>query len=153
MKRYLEHLIEDLEELRISASQKLAFFFQVSEAGDYEPYLNEEDNGITVSELIGMDKEFFPKEDYLTDEEADYVVKSLIDVYHAHGLNPLFETCVTSRVKYAHLRNSLTQQVFPVQNQTVDVEMCDYLPQYCPFFMMCSHYNQHKVCCVLKHRA
>ncbi|WP_430818006.1 hypothetical protein [Carboxylicivirga marina] len=153
MKRYLEHLLEDLKELRLRATQNLALVFKIPEMNGFDLYHNEEHSGIKVAELIGMEKFFFPNVDYLTDDEAEIVVGELIEVYKAHGLNPIFESCVSARIKYGHLRLSLNHQVFPVENQIVDIEMCDYLPQYCPLYDLCSHYNNHQVCCGLKRRA
>ena len=153
MKRYIEHLLEDLETLKIKAVHNLSTFYKVAISSDYELYHDDEHVGIKLADLIGMEQFFFPNIDYITDDEAEKIVVALIDVYHAHGFNPMFEQCVSDRIKYGHLRNGLNQQVFPVENQIVDVEMCDYLPQYCPFYLICSHHNAQKVCCVSKNRA
>ncbi len=153
MKRYIEHLIEDIEEARLKAAKNLAMYFNVPVPHDFDLYHDEEHTGIKVAELIGMEKYVFPNVDYLTDLEAEVVIKGFIAVYHAYGLNPIFEKCVTDRVMYGHLRHFLNYQVYPVENEIVDVEMCDYLPQYCPMHELCSNYNDHKVCCEMKKRA
>jgi len=154
MKRYIEQLLEDLEEIRSKAHCNLSSKLDVIDESEYEPYLgNEDEEGIKVAELIGMEQIFLPDMDYLSDFEIDQVVDLLIQVYKAYGLNPIFETCVSNRIKYGHLRHGLSYQVFPSENQIVDIEMCDYLPQYCPLYSLCSHFNQHHVCCERKRHA
>jgi hypothetical protein len=120
---------------------------------DFDLYHTDEHAGIKVADLIGIEKFFFPNVDYLTDDEAEEVVEEFMAVFNAYGLNPIFEKCVTARIKYGHFRHALAHQVFPVENQVVDVEMCDYLPQYCPMHELCMRYNSQKVCCEFKRRA
>jgi hypothetical protein len=153
MKRYIEHLIEDLEKVRMESVERLRNFFTSPVASDYELYQDEELDGVKLSDLIGMEQFFFPNIDYLSDVEISEVVNALTRVYEAYGLNPIFENCVNDRIKYGHLRIALEQEVYPVKNQVVDLEMCDYLPQYCPLYNLCSHFNAHKVCCEMKRRA
>ncbi|MCG8578729.1 MAG: hypothetical protein MI866_02355 [Bacteroidales bacterium] len=153
MKRYLEQLIEDLREARAKSTHNLSLFFKVPEMHDFDLYHNDEHAGIKVGDLIGMEKLFFPNVDYLTDSEAEKVVDEFYEVFKAYGLNPIFEVCVTAKVKYGHFRHALNHQVFPVNNQVVDVEMCDYLPQYCPMFELCMNYNSQRVCCMQRKRA
>ncbi|WP_439183737.1 hypothetical protein [Carboxylicivirga taeanensis] len=153
MKRYIEQLIEDLESIQLEALERLKRFFWVSEGDEYELVQDEELGGVKLSELIGIEQFCFPNIDYLSDFEVTEVVKTITKVLEAYGLNPIFERCVSDRIKYGHLRIALEQQVFPVKDQLVDLEMCDYLPQHCPFFQMCSLFNAHEVCCVIKRRA
>jgi len=153
MKKYIKYLIEDLEEVKLRSMQKLSNVFNGSESSDFDLYHSDDHSGIKIGDLIGMEQFFFPKVDYLTDGEAEKVVEIFVGVYNAYGLNPIFENCVSDRIKYGHLRHSLNHQVFPVSNQVVDVEMCDYLPQYCPLYELCSAHNSHRVCCELKKRA
>lgn len=153
MKRYIEHLIEDLEKVRIESVERLRNFFTSPVANDYELFQDEELDGVRLSELIGMEQFFFPNIDYLSDVETSEVVTALTKVYEAYGLNPIFEKCVNDRIKYGHLRIALEQEVYPVKDQVVDLEMCDYLPQYCPLYSLCSNFNARKVCCEIKQRA
>ncbi len=153
MKRYIEHLLEDLEGIRRNAPGNLASFFNVSDKQELDLYHVEDFSGVRLAELIGIEQVFFPNEDYLSDEEASKVVDELVTVYKSHGLNPLFEQCVSDRIKYGHLRHGLNQQVFPVYKQMVDIEMCDYLPEYCPLYELCSQLHNHPVCCEIKRRA
>ena len=153
MKKYIKYLLEDLEELRLRSGKNLESFFETTEGTDFDLYHNDNHYGIKVGELFGMEQFFFPKVDYLTDKEAEVVVRSFTAVYNAHGLNPIFEKSVTDHIKDGHLRHALNHQVFPINNQIVDIEMCDYLPQYCPLYELCSNNNKHKVCCELKKRA
>ena len=153
MKKYIKYLLEDLEDLKVKSNENLDRFFNKTEASDLDLYHNDDHSGVKVEDLIGMEQIYFPNIDYLTDLETDALVRSLHSVYIAHGLNPIFEKCVTNRIKYGHLRNGLRLQVFPISKQIVDLEMCDYLPQYCPLFDLCSSYNEHNVCCDFKRRA
>ncbi len=153
MRRYIEHLIEDLEKARMEAVDRLSQFFATPVAADFEYVQDEELDGVKLSGLIGLEQLYFPDIDYLTDDEVSEVVMSFTQVYEAYGLNPIFESCVNDRIRYGHLRNALEHQVFPVRNQVVDLEMCDYLPKYCPLYDLCSHHNAHNVCCELKRRA
>ncbi|MBR8536316.1 hypothetical protein KDU71_12160 [Carboxylicivirga sediminis] len=153
MKRYIEHLIEDLEKVQVESAERLNSFFTVPVSSDYDCMHDEELEGVKLSDLIGLEQFFFPNIDYLSDVEVAEVVMSLIKVYEAYGLNPIFESCVNDRIKYGHLRYALEHQVYPVRNQVVDLEMCDYLPKYCPLYDLCSHHNAHNVCCELKRRA
>ena len=153
MKRYIEQLLEDLERAKLAAKHNLSSVFADAEKSDYALFADEELVGINIGKLIGMEQFVFPDIDYLSDDEVEKVVTALLAVYKAHGLNPIFERCVTDRIRYGHLRYGINFQVFPVEGQIVDVEMCDYLPQYCPLYSLCSVHNKHKVCCELKQRA
>ena len=153
MKRYIEQLLEDLENIKHHAEHNLSSVFNASDGNAYDLFHDDESAGIKVGELIGIEQFFFPEIDYLSDGEVEKVADALNTVYRAHGLNPIFEQCVTHRIRYGHLRHGINHHVFPVENQVVDVEMCDYLPQYCPLFSLCFHHNKHNVCCDLKQRA
>ncbi len=147
MKRYIEQLIEDLATAKANAGVKLSLLHKNSYSNEYTPVCEEKDAGICVSDLIGMEKFFFPRTNYLNNIEVSELTNELIEVYKAHGLNPIFAPCTTDLIKYGHLRAYITHQVFPLEGQMVDIEMCDYLPTDCPFAFLCPSAKNGSKCC------
>lgn len=142
MKRYVEQLLEDLSWAKRCADKRLSSYFYSDESDDYFPIWDDvNDEGVKISELMGLEMFIFPKSNFLGDEEVSELLPAMMDLWQAYGMNPLFADCVTNRIKYDHLRISLNQAVYPVQGELVDLEMCDYLPGNCPFSSHCS-------CCV-----
>ncbi|WP_430809737.1 MULTISPECIES: hypothetical protein [unclassified Carboxylicivirga] len=153
MKRYIEQLIEDLESAQAKASERLYSFFDAAAGNEEQPLQDDDEEGIKLCDLIGIEQFYFPDIDYADDEEIEMLVERMQSLYTAYGLNPLFEQCVNARIKYGHLRYYLAQPVYPLQYQMVDIEMCDYLSHHCPLFDLCSQHNTHGVCCAIKKRA
>lgn len=149
MKRYIEQLIEDLDTAKANASSKLRLVHENAFNSDYLPVCDEEDSGIVVADLIGMEKFFFPSTDFLNNIEVSELTNAIIAVYQAYGLNPIFAPCTTDLIKYGHLRSYMTHEVYPIEGKMVDIEMCDYLPADCPFFMLCSSAQREagSICC------
>lgn len=141
MKRYVEQLLEDINLATLSASHRLTSYFSVGECESPVEYeiVNEidEKDGVRVADLIGLDIFMFPKIEYLNEVEVKELVKEMITLWKVHGLNPIFAKCVPDQVKYCQLREYICEMVFPVMNDEVDIELCDHLPQYCPFAKTC----------------
>lgn len=150
MKRYIEQLIEDLETAQAKASERLQWFFDDSGDDDETPIQHDDEAGILLCDLIGIEQFYFPKHDYPDDREVEVLAELMLALYAAYGLHPLFEPCVNARIRYGHLRYYMTQPVYPLQHQMVDIEMCDYLPQDCPLFDLCAQHNVHGVACTIK---
>jgi len=147
MKRYIEQLVEDLEVSLDHAEQKLSLFFDNSCCFGYFPIGDDEEGGIKVSDLIGLEKFVFPKVDYLNDSEAKELTIIMFKVYRAYGLNTIFSGCIPDKIKYGQLRDYMSHVVYPELNQLVDIEMCDYLPIYCPFASLCPSVQTTGQCC------
>ena len=145
MRRYIEQLIEDLDEAINVSSTKLDLLFNKYEGDEHYIYLEDDEAGITISDLIGIDQIYFPQSGYVDDNEAEHLVNKIIEVYYQYGINPIFHHYVGNKVKYEHLRLSMSCHVYPVKGEVVDIELCDYLPHNCPLHDMCL--SEHAVTC------
>lgn len=147
MKRYVEQLVEDLEVTLENAGTKLSLFFDASDDTDYFPITDEDEGGILISDLIGMEKFVFPKVDYLNDIEAYELSSIMVKVFIAYGLNPIFWNEVPDKIRYGQLRDYIDHVVYPEKGTLVDLEMCDYLPDHCPFASICPILSKRSTCC------
>ena len=147
MKRYVEQLVEDLEVTLENAGTKLSLFFNTSDSTDYFPITDEEEGGILISDLIGMEKFVFPKVEYLNDIEARELSNLMIKVFNAYGLNPIFWNELSYKIRYGQLRDYIGHLVYPEKGTLVDLEMCDYLPDHCPFASICPVLGKTGKCC------
>lgn len=147
IKRYVEQLLGDLGEAKGKAEENLFLFFDNAGSYEYLTISDDEEGGIKLSELVGMEKFLFPQLEYLNFLEARMLTDALIHVYRAYGFNPLFLHNVPYKIKYAQLRDYMSNIVYPCQEQLVDIEMCDYLPRYCPFVKICPVACESGQCC------
>ncbi len=154
MKRYVEQLIEDLEVSLEKAGQKLSLFFDSSDSLGYFPMMDDEEGGIQLSDLIGMEKFVFPKVSFLSEFEASALTNVMVKVFNAYGLNPIFWNEITDSIRYGQLREYIDHIVYPEEGTFVDLEMCDYLPEDCSFASTCPvAYITGKCCGERKSRA
>ncbi len=147
MKRYVEQLIDDLEVTFGNAQEKLSLFFNSSNSSDYFPITDDDEGGVLISDLIGMEKFVFPKISYLSDCEAKELTGVMVKVFNAYGLNPIFGEAIPEKIRYGQLREYVSQVVYPVDGTLVDLEMCDYLPADCPFAATCPAVELTRNCC------
>jgi len=152
MKRYVEQLMEDIELAKNSAEIRLSSYFESDQMAAYLPVVDEsEEGGIKISELIGLEVFVFPKCEYLGEVESLDLTKALVILLKGYGFNPMFGSCVPNRIKYSLLRSAINHRVYPAENELVDLELCDYLPQYCPFAAECpAHAEGRGDCCTQK---
>lgn len=154
MKRYLEQLLEDIELAGQNADMRLASYFKKESSGDYYTVLDENrEEGIKLSELIGLEIFVFPKIEHLGDVEVNDLNKAMIHLLEVYGMTPIFNSCVPVRIKYSLIRKAMNSRVYPAEGQVVDLELCDYLPQYCPFAAECPAYVEGRGECCTQKRA
>ena len=154
MKRYVEQLMEDIDLAKRNAERRLSSYFECDHSAAYHLVDDESDEaGIKISDLIGLEVFVFPKSEHLREGELLDLSDAMIALLQNYGFNPMFGSYVPYQIKYSLMRRAFNHRVYPGENQMVDLELCDYLPQYCPLYNLCSHYNAHKVCCELKRRA
>ncbi len=149
MKRYLEHLLEDIGQAKLMAKQNMAAYFEKAEGDgcDVSGDDGTEEEGIRISDLMGVEIFMFPQLEYLTKTEVDELVHHLLDLWQVYGLQALFVDGVSNEVKYSMLRSYSAERVYPNQFDYVDVEMCDHLPQSCPFVKLCQSSNSDSLPC------
>ncbi|MCU4176785.1 hypothetical protein [Carboxylicivirga sp. N1Y90] len=154
MKRYIEQLIEDLDVARCNAADKLSGLHTNTFLNEYIPFIDDDHKGIRVADLIGLEQFVFPRLSLLSNIEVTELCQSLIEVYKAYGLNPIFSPCVPDLIRYGQLREHIKHHVYPQVGSMVDIELCDYIPPDCPFFKICpSTKNGAKCCSELQKRA
>ncbi len=138
MKRYVEQLLEDIkssEALAAKRVERIVGFIDLE--SDYVSDDDIDSLGIKLSRLFHLDEMFFPERRFLNEEQISLLVNSLERLWKAYRLNPLFPPNATNEVKYCQFRNHLNHEVLPVSDNTMDVELCDYVPYYCPLFEWC----------------
>ena len=152
MKRYVEQLIEDIDLAKSSAEIRLSSYFESDHSATYHPVVDDSDEaGIKISELIGLEVFTFPESEHLGEVEFLDLSNAMIALLQNYGFNPMFGSCVTNQVKYSLMRRAINHRVYPAENQMVDLELCDYLPQYCPFAAECpTHAEGRGECCTQK---
>lgn len=152
MKRYVEQLMEDIDLAKKCAEIRLSSYFEGEGSNAYQ--LVEEgfdESGVKISELIGLEVFVFPKSEYLGEVEFMELSNAMIALLKNYGFNPMFGSCVPIRIKYSLLRQAINHRVYPAEDQMVDLELCDYLPQYCPFAAECpAHAEGRSECCTQK---
>jgi len=152
MKRYVEQLMEDIDLAKRSAEIRLSSYFEREGSSAYHPVDEDFDEaGVKISELIGLEVFVFPKREYLGEVESLDLSQAMIELLKNYGFNPMFGSCVPIRIKYSLLRQAVNHRVYPAEDQMVDLELCDYLPQYCPFAAECpAHVQGRRECCTQK---
>ena len=152
MKRYVEQLMEDINLAKSNAERRLSSYFECDHSAAYHLVDDESDEaGIRISDLIGLEVFVFPKSDHLGEGELLDLSNAMIALLQNYGFNPMFGSCVPHQIKYSLMRHAINHRVYPGENQMVDLELCDYLPQYCPFAAECpAHIEGRGECCTQK---
>lgn len=138
MKKYVQQLIEDLNDLKRDAAINRNAYFNGDCVNEYLILDEVDERGIKVSDLIGLDVYVLPELDYLNRDELSELVKTFSSLWEAYGLSPMFSSCTSDGVRYLQMREYLNEFVFPSQDDKIDIEMCDYMPHNCPFVSVCS---------------
>ncbi|MBI9061236.1 MAG: hypothetical protein JEZ14_04570 [Marinilabiliaceae bacterium] len=152
MKRYVEQLMEDIDLAKSNAERRLSSYFECDHSAAYHFIEDDSDEaGIRISDLIGLEVFVFPKSEHLGEEELLDLSNAMIALLQNYGFNPMFGSCVPNQIKYSLMRRAINHRVYPGENQMVDLELCDYLPQYCPFAVECpAHTEGRGECCTQK---
>jgi hypothetical protein len=148
IERYIEQLLEDIRYSEEYAEKRLMNFKKVNDL-EADCLFDEEIEsfGIKLSDLFEMDKMFFPEKKMLDVQQMSQLVDAMESLWRSYGLNPVFPEDIPVEVKYCQLRDHLDHVTMPVPGKIMDVELCDYLPEYCPFFNWCplaQIYNSNK---------
>lgn len=139
MTRYIEQILEDIENAKIVAEERVHAVCASNDKDEYNIVYDEDNTGgITLSKLFGIDKIFFPERSLLDDEQTLSMVNAIESLWNAYSLNPIFHENLPVDVKYCQLRNYLNHKVYPLPGDMVDVELCDYNQNDCPFINWCS---------------
>jgi hypothetical protein len=152
MKRYVEQLLEDIGIARELASERLQKLVMQASNDEYFVLCEDEETGVTLSELFGLEQFSFPKRSYLDQKEVTTLVDNITSLWKAYGLNPLFPATLPVEMKYCQMRSYLHQKVYPMLGGLVDVELCDYLPSQCPLAADCPliQLQLSKACCEIR---
>lgn len=140
MKRYIEQLLEDIKDSKKVAKKRVVNITALRSGGELNEYnIIEDDNptGIKLSDLFNIDQVFFPERCFLDNEQISVLTDAIESLWKAYGFNPIFHDKLPVSLRYSQFRNYLNQIVYPVPGEPVDVELCDYLPQHCPFAEEC----------------
>ncbi len=130
-----------LSEIDKSCKRSKSVLMQLSnilpESFDGEEPEDAAECGILFSDLTGLTSELFPRYLSLSQEHLAVLVAALAKLYHRYGLNPVFQSRASNRVKYLQMRDFCPQMVFPNPGSMVDVEFCDYHSGRCPYAEEC----------------
>jgi len=145
--RYVEQLLEDIRSSERMAEKRLQNLKKVDDLeSDYFCYDEIDTFGVKLSNLFELDKIFFPERKILDEDQQKDIVEALTSLWKAYGLNPVFPKNVPVEVKYCQFRDHLDHVTTPVPGKTMDVELCDYLPEYCPFISWCPLAKTYREC-------
>jgi len=145
--RYIEQLLEDIRNSEMLAGKRLQNLKKLDDLDT--DYLCEDEIdsfGVKLSDLFELDKIFFPEKRMLDKNQMNQLVEALMSLWKAYGMNPVFPINVSVEIKYCQLRDHLDHVTMPVPGKVMDVELCDYLPEYCPFFDWCSLAKEYTKC-------
>jgi len=145
--RYIEQLLEDIHSSEMKAEKRLQNLKKVDDL-DTDYFCEDEIDtfGVKLADLFELDKIFFPERRMLNGDHMDRIVEALTSLWMAYGLNPVFHRNAPVEVKYCQLRDHLDHVTTPVSGKIMDVELCDYLPEYCPFFDWCPLAKEYSKC-------
>ena len=145
MTRYIEQILEDIRDAELLAVERVRNICSPKEDEEYHIVIDENSmGGIELSKLFDIDKIFFPEKNLLDSEQILVMVNAIESLWKAYGLNPVFHDNLPVEAKYCQLRNYLNQKVYPVSGRMVDVELCDYNQNDCPFINWCSIAEEQK---------
>lgn len=135
MKRYVEQLLEDIEVVQNKSIETVEGYSDHNEPVEIDDWIDPHEGGIRMCDLFGLQQYILPSESYLDDEEIRELTTAIIQLWRCHSLYPVFTKKLPRRIKYSLLRDHWNQQVYPVPDGKVDVELCDY--QTCPYCLNC----------------
>lgn len=138
MDRYIEQLLDDIQYSASIAEKRLKNRNKLDNLEADYVFDDEIDAfGVKLSELFAIDKIFFPDRKRLSRKQISQLADAMEKLWKAYGLNPVFPDNVSDEVRYCQMREHLDHETYPVHGKVVDVELCDYLPEHCPFFNWC----------------
>ncbi len=136
MKRYIEQLLEDIEVSQNRALECIKAYSETNTEQGFDDFVepNPED-GIKLSDLMNIETILLPHESLIDEEDVKILSLSIIQMWRAYGLYPVFSPHLPRRIKYSLLRDYWDQIVFPSNNSRVDIELCDHAT--CPYCDLC----------------
>ncbi len=139
MNKYIEQILEDIENSKSAADKRVNAFCDSYDKDEYHIVVDEDNTGgIKLSKLFDIDLIFFPERNLLDNEQISDMVQAIESLWEAYGVNPIFHENLPMEARYCQLRNYLNHKVYPEYGKVVDVELCDYNENDCPFSDWCS---------------
>lgn len=138
MKKYVEQLIQDIENAKLNKPDKPevallkpdhpALEYGLDHIAEWEcaPYQ-------PMHELLGLEPAYFPPEEKLNDEMITALVSKLLDLWEVFNFYPDFPENLPDRIRYKFLVQHLEEDVQYVSEGMIHIEFCDYEPEKCPF--------------------
>lgn len=137
MQRYIEQLIEDMNEIIDSNEKKSA----VIENDDAEPFDDVEKfiDGpfYPLGEILGLEKVALPPIERLNREQIHEIYPVLIDLLEVFNFIPEFPRNVDIALKYHLIREKWEEEFAKIDSGTSHIEFCNYDSANCPFGKQC----------------
>lgn len=139
MERYIEQLIEDMQEAaqHVKPPGTMWQSVDMSNKGEVEDMAFVEQyiygTPAPLSSIVGITSEKLPPTDRLTEAQAKKLYAAMEKLLKAHRFVPDFPDGLPVTMKYAILRDSWNDEHVAIGAGEVHIEFCEYEPEECPF--------------------
>ncbi len=147
IENYLNQLIDDLNVLLTEpppfrARQAVSLYDADDEECITERLMEFEDHALNQKgELIhaytGITKANLPDPEYLTDEQVDLLLDSIMELFDHFQFYPDFREEIPNRIRYQKIRELWNEFKAPLIDCQLHYDFCDYEEDSCPFPGIC----------------
>ena len=132
MQRYIEQLIEDIEEAKNRPRPpKMLLPPELEFVRGAEEYLHGEQ--YEMGKLFGLEIKQFPPEDKLSEEEIQALTDKITELWQVFNFIPVFPEGLPVKYKYKLLVDYLEYKTTYISEGNNHFEFCTYDPESCPF--------------------
>ncbi|MFW5656580.1 MAG: hypothetical protein ACOC0C_03095 [Bacteroidota bacterium] len=133
MEKYVNYLLEDIKKVIDNPPEKP--YIEIPE--DYEEIRDmiewEHSPRRPMKQWFGIEKEAFPAEDKLSDEQINTLTNALNELWERFHYYPVLPQNLPERYRYTFLVKGLDEEVAYVSGGRTWIEFCDNDTEGCPF--------------------
>ncbi len=137
MKRYIEQLIEDLQEAKSYAPKQKAASEMTENEFMEELYeidrIIDEEEDKPMYNIFGIDPQIFPPHEKLTDEQATLLSSKIIDLWAEFNIDAVYPVNFPLAKLYPLLVEKFKEPFLYFPMGMTDIEFCNCEPDKCPF--------------------
>ncbi|MDA3823868.1 MAG: hypothetical protein PF450_14825 [Bacteroidales bacterium] len=132
---YVNQLTEDIENLLQCTPPYLLY----DQPEDFEEQMEKfEDHvlnsaGVWICDYSGIQSEFLPREDLLSEGQLELLVSSLTLLMDHYNFHPVFPDALPDRDRYKKIREEWHKFKAPLISCDLYYEFCEYDEEHCPF--------------------
>lgn len=144
MERYINQLIEDIDEIARNATAKINannLFNSTNGDNEFDPSIVERyiySEGEQIEKIVGLPQQMLPPPERLTDVQKERLVEQLLGLMELFNFHLDYPASLPKYHLYGFVWNLWKEKHVYMETGNYHIEMCVYDKEYCQFSDICS---------------